>query len=143
MLIFCIFLLAKNINMIKKAFKTRVGAGQRCKVGIIDRILEKLPEIHIMGYNYCGPNTDLGKHLTPKNELDCACQVHDFDYAESEDLEWRFIADKKLLLKAIKRIYVKESQFGERIAALIVSCLISIKMCFSKIEIWIKRIYDK
>lgn len=134
-----------KLSWVKKIFKTGRGGDQKRK-GFIDSILEKLPEIHIIGFNYCGPNTNLEKRLAcnvqPKNELDCACQEHDFDYAESNNLKWRHIADKKLLLKAIKRIYAKNSQFGERIAALIVSCLISIKTFFSKIEICINRTYD-
>lgn len=127
--------------VVDKTLKTKRG-GQ--KLSYVDRFLEILPEIHIMGYNYCGPNTNLEKRLACGdpgiNELDCACKQHDIAYTESTNLEWRCNADKILILKAIKRIYAKDSRFGERIVALVVSGLISIKMILAKIEIHIKRI---
>lgn len=127
-----------------KTYKTEMGGGEKRKLGFIDRILERLPEIHIKGYNYCGPNTKLDRRLACGvvgiNELDCACKEHDIAYTESSNLEWRCIADKKLVLKAIKRIYAKDSRFGERIAALIISGLISIKIFLTKIEIYINRV---
>ena len=71
------------------------------KLGFIDRLLEKLPQIHIRGYNYCGPNTDLESRLArgemPVNKLDFACMQHDIDYAESTDLNSRCI--RRALLK--------------------------------------------
>lgn len=109
--------------------------------GFIDRMLEKLPEISISGYNYCGPNTDLRTRLARGevgvNELDCACMEHDIAYAESNDLNSRCIADKVLILRAIRRVYAKDSQIGERFAALLVSWLISVKLLFCKMELFI------
>lgn len=123
------------------------GVEQKRKLGFVDRFLEMLPEIHIIGYNYCGINTNLDRRLACDdqgvNELDCACKEHDIAYTESNNLEWRCMADKKLVLKAFKRIYSKDSRFGERIAALIVSCLISIKMILAKIELCINRVRVK
>lgn len=113
------------------------------KFGLIDRIIEKLPEIHFMGYRYCGPNTNLTDRLAHGergiNELDCACMNHDIAYAESKDLEMRYHADKLLILKAFKRIFAKDSQIGERFAALIVSWLIGIKIFFGKMELCIRK----
>lgn len=130
--------------MVDKTLKTKSDGGQTRKLGYVDRILENLPEIHIKGYNYCGPNTNLETRLARDdqgvNELDCACKEHDIAYSVSKDLEWRCIADKKLLLKAFKRIYAKNSRFGERITALIVSCFISIKIVVAKIELCINRV---
>lgn len=112
------------------------------KFGLIDRIIKKLPEIHISGYSYCGINTNLESRLAEGvrgiNKLDYACMEHDIAYAESEDLKSRCVADKILILKAVKRIFAKDSRIGEHFAALIVSSLISIKLFFDKIELYLK-----
>lgn len=112
------------------------------KKGFIDRFVEKLPEIHIKGYSYCGPNTDLEIRLARGepgvNDLDCACKEHDIAYAESRDLKIRYNADKILILKAISRVFAKDSRVGERFSALIVSTLICIKMIVSKMELYIR-----
>lgn len=111
------------------------------KKGFIDRFIEKLPEIHIKGYSYCGPNTDLEIRLARDepgvNDLDCACKEHDIAYAESRALKMRYNADKILILKAIGRVFAKDSHVGERFSALIVSSLIYIKMIVSKMELYI------
>lgn len=117
---------------------------KRKNLGFVDRMLEKLPKIHIKGYNYCGPNTNLDASLAYGelgiNELDNACMMHDIAYAESEDLKFRCEADKLLILKAIRRVHAKDSRIGERFAALLVSCLITIKLIFSKMELRIRRL---
>lgn len=118
---------------------TKTGGGSQ-KIDFVDRFLEKMPPIHIKGYNYCGPNTNLESRLPCINELDCACKEHDIAYNESNNLESRCKSDKKLILKAIKRIFANDSRFGERIAALITSCLISIKMFLAKVEIYINKV---
>lgn len=114
------------------------------KISFIDRILAKLPEIHIRGYSFCGPNTNLQIRLAHGergvNALDCACMEHDIAYTESKNLKSRSKADKLLVLKAIKRIFAKDSQHGERFAAMIVSWLISIKLLLSKVEICIDSV---
>lgn len=125
--------------MIDKTLKNE-RRSQKRKLGYVDRFLEMLPTIHIMNYHYCGPNTNLDKRLACINELDCACKEHDIAYSESTNLEWRCKADKKLILQAIKRIYAKDSQFSERIIAMIVSGLIYIKMILAKIEICVNRV---
>ena len=113
------------------------------KSGFIDRLVGKLPEIHILGYRYCGPNTNLKSRLASNepgiNELDCACKEHDLAYNASSELEWRTNADKLLVLKAIRRMYAKDSRFGERLLASLVTLLISIKFIFSKMELCITR----
>lgn len=100
------------------------------KSSLIDRIIGSLPEMHIWGYKYCGPNTNLEIRLTSNesgiNELDCACKEHDIAYNESNEPEWRYNADKLLVLKAIQRVYAKDSRIGERLAAVLVSMIISI-----------------
>lgn len=115
------------------------------KFGLIDRIIEKLPAMHFRGYRYCGPNTNLAARLARGehgiNELDCACMDHDIAYAESKDLKSRCIADKLLFLRAIKRVFAKNSKIGERFAALIVSLLIGVKMTFGRIELCFRKCF--
>lgn len=114
------------------------------KFGFVDRIIEKLPEIHIRGYNYCGPNTDLRSRFARGefgvNKLDWACMEHDIAYSESYDLKTRCKADKILILKAIRRIYAKDSKIGERFVALLISWLISFKLIFCKIEMYFNSV---
>lgn len=110
------------------------------KISFVDRILKKLPKIHIRGYKYCGPNTDLTHCEQCINKLDCACMEHDFAYAVSNDLKLRCIADKILFLNAVQRVYAKNSQIGERFAALLVSLLISVKIFLGKMELCINRV---
>lgn len=112
------------------------------KSNFVDRIFESLPEMHLWGYRYCGPNTNIELRLASNesgiNELDCACKEHDIAYNESTEHEWRYNADKLLILRAIRRVYAKDSRIGERFAALLVSLLISIKLVLSKIEFYTK-----
>lgn len=116
----------------------------RRKLGFVDRILEKIPQIHLSGYRYCGPNTDLKNNLARGelgvNELDCACMEHDIAYAESDNLEFRCTADKLLILRAIRRIYACDSRIGERFAALLVAVLISIKFTITNVELYIAKV---
>lgn len=116
----------------------------KCKFDFVECILERLPEMHINGYNYCGPNTNLQSKLTHSvpgiNDLDCACKDHDIAYVKSKDLKSRIIADKKLVLKAIKRVYATDSQFSERIFALIISGLIGGKIFLTKTQLYINRL---
>lgn len=113
------------------------------KFGFIDHILAKLPEIHISGYSFCGPNTNLQIRLARGergiNTLDYACMEHDIAYTESKNLKSRCKADKLLVLKAVKRIFAKDSQIDERFAAMIVSWLISVKLLLGNIEICINN----
>lgn len=113
------------------------------KLGCIDRIIEKLPEIHFRGYRYCGPNTNLALRLAHGehgvNELDCACMDHDIAYAVTNNPEMRCKADKILALKAFRRIFAKNSRIGERFTALIVSWLIAVKLFLAKTEIYIRK----
>lgn len=110
----------------------------------IDRMVEKLPEMHIWGYRYCGPNTKLERRLAHSesgiNKLDSACKEHDIAYAESNDREFRCYADKLLTFKAIKRVFASDSRIGERFAALIVSGIISMKLFFVRIEVYIDQL---
>lgn len=128
----------------EKSGGKREKASSKRKFSFIDCIIEKLPQIHLSGYRYCGPNTNLENNLQHSelgvNKLDCACMAHDFAYAESSDLEFRCAADKLLVLRALKRIYATDSQIGERFAALVVAGLISIKLTICRVELYIDKV---
>lgn len=117
------------------------------KTSIVDQLVEKLPETHIIGYNYCGPNTDLKKRLeqgVPSvDELDCGCKKHDIAYAQSRDIRTRHKADKELFSKAFSRIHARDSRIRERLTALVVSGLVGIKIICNKIEIFVRCSFRK
>lgn len=117
------------------------------KPSIVDQFIEKLPETHIIGYNYCGPNTNLEKRLAQGvqcvDELDCGCKAHDITYAQSRDIKTRHKADKALFSKAFNRIHAKDSRIKERFTALFVSGLVGIKIICNKIEIFVRCSFRK
>lgn len=121
----------KNRKKVKKAY------------GLIDYIVNKLPEIHIPGYQYCGPGTDLEKRLARGdpgiNKLDQACKIHDIAYSNLKNSNERYKADKALVSKAWPRVYSKDAKLGERASALLVSGLIGAKMGLSKIGLGLKK----
>jgi len=51
---------------------------------LLNKLKDVMPELHIPGYNYCGPFTNLDKRLgrgeEPVNKLDAACKEHDIFY---------------------------------------------------------------
>lgn len=111
--------------------------------GLIDYIVNKLPEIHIPGYQYCGPGTDLQKRLARGdpgiNKLDQACKDHDIAYSKLNSSKDRREADKVLVARALPRIYSQDSKLGERAAALLVSGLMGAKIGLSKIGLGLKK----
>lgn len=111
--------------------------------GIIDHIVNKLPEIHIPGYQYCGPGTDLNKRLSRGdpgiNELDRACKVHDIGYSNLKDSKSRRAVDKILLKSSLQRIISSDAKLSERAAAILVSSLIGAKMGLTKMGLGVKN----
>ena len=105
--------------------------------GIIDTVIDKLPEIHLPTYQYLGPGTKLEERLARgdpgKNELDVACKHHDIAYATCKDTASRSKADKILIGQALKRIYARDAKLDERAAALLVSVLMTAKLGLTKI----------
>lgn len=92
--------------------------------GILNSAINKLPvELHIPGYQYCGPGTHLSKRLARGdpgiNPLDAACKEHDIAYSRYDNLKERHEADKILKEKAWQRVQ-KSSSLKERLAALAV-----------------------
>lgn len=104
--------------------------------GIIDRVIDKLPfEVHVPGYQYCGPGTHLKKRLNRGdpgiNPLDAACKTHDLAYNQSKDSTERGKADKILQKEALKRVLSKDASLGERAVALGVAAAMKVKRTIS------------
>ena len=65
-------------------------------------------ELHIPGYNFCGPGTKLLKRLDrgdlPVNKTDAVCRTHDIDYSKATSKEDVRAADLKMIrsLKGVK-----------------------------------------
>lgn len=120
----------KTINSVKSGIKPkrRAGSGR----GILNNTIDKLPfEMHLPGYQFCGPGTKLKERLNAGqkgiNELDQACRIHDIAYDNSANLKNREIADNLLTEKAWKRAKSKNASFGEKLAALTVTGLMKTK----------------
>lgn len=109
--------------------------------GFLNTLINKLPfELHIPGYNYCGPGTKLSKRLargdSGVNPLDDACKEHDIAYSRVTDINSRNEADRVLAQKAFQRVKAKDSSVGEKIAALGVSGIMKAK---SKLGMGIRK----
>lgn len=100
--------------------------------GLINTVIDKLPiELHLPGYSYCGPGTKLRARLArgdrPINKLDSYCKEHDIQYSKYKDLENRHHADNILQERAWERVKAKDSSFGEKGAAWLVTTTMKAK----------------
>lgn len=100
--------------------------------GFINNLINKLPfELHIPGYNYCGPGTKLEKRLLRNdkgiNPLDEACKQHDIAYSQNQSLEARHRADLELAAAADRR-WRESSSVGEKIAGFAVNKIMKFKV---------------
>ena len=101
--------------------------------GLLNKVINNLPvELHIPGYQFCGPGTKLDERLARGdsgiNPLDAACKQHDIIYSENpNNLTERHSADKILSEKASNRVFAKDASFGEKVAALSVSNIMKMK----------------
>ncbi|KAI8123405.1 Capsid protein VP1 [Lucilia cuprina] len=78
--------------------------------GLVDKIINALPiELHLPGYQYCGPGTKLQQRLNRGdkgiNQLDSACKEHDIAYFQ----------------KAWERVLSKDSGLSEKSFAYLVA----------------------
>lgn len=115
----------------QKVIRKRTVGGR----GFVNSLINKLPiELHLPGYQYCGPGTNLKKRLARGdpgiNLLDKACKEHDIAYSKSEDIDQRHIADRKLIDKAIERTKASDTSFGERVSAHLVEKIMKAKTKF-------------
>jgi hypothetical protein len=114
-----------NMNMYKKGN------------GLLNYTINKLPfELHIPGYQYCGPGTKLEKRLARGdpgiNPLDVACKAHDIAcHAHSNGRE-RTKADQELSTEAWKRVTSNNASIGERTAALAIAAAMKAKIGMAK-----------
>ncbi|KAJ8911909.1 hypothetical protein NQ315_012323 [Exocentrus adspersus] len=88
--------------------------------GVLNSIIDKFPgEIHIPGYQFCGPGTKLKERLSKGqqgvNPLDGFCYKHDIAYSQSSDLQCR------------TRVKSKDVKFGEKSAAWLVTTAMKAK----------------
>ncbi|KAJ8912760.1 hypothetical protein NQ315_016716 [Exocentrus adspersus] len=82
--------------------------------GVLNSIIDKLPgEIHIPGYQFCGPGTKLKER-------------------ESSDLQDRHKADYELEQRAWERVKSKNAKFGEKAAAWLVTTAMKAKRNLDK-----------
>lgn len=127
----------KKIKTKKKMPKNRKKLVKKRGSGIINSVINKLPfEMHLPGYRYCGPGTQLEKRLERGdigiNPLDEACKSHDIAYT-SKDTNIRRLADRELRSKAWQRIKARDASFGEKSAALTVAGLMKLKSGIEKV----------
>jgi len=90
--------------------------------GLINSVINKLPiELHLPGYQYCGPGTNLKKRLARGdkgiNLLDSACREHDIAYGRSNSIADRNEADHILENRAWERFKASDSNLKEKAAA--------------------------
>ncbi|XP_054011928.1 uncharacterized protein LOC128894293 [Hylaeus anthracinus] len=95
---------------------------RRTGAGLVNTLINKLPfELHVPGYQFCGPGTRLDKRSARGdrgiNPLDAACREHDIAYSRNKDLTNRHEADRILADRARQRITAKDATFGERATA--------------------------
>ena len=103
--------------------------------GFVNNLIDKLPiELHLPGYQFCGPGTKLQKRLQRGdigiNALDAACREHDIAYSQSKDINTRHQADNVLLEKAWQRVKSKDSDLKERANAWFVTNAMKTKVKF-------------
>ncbi|XP_018574453.1 uncharacterized protein LOC108913387 [Anoplophora glabripennis] len=120
-------MLVPNLSAVNRQIK-RVKRGS----GFLNTLINKLPiELHIPGYNFCGPGTKLEKRLargdTGINPLDNACLAHDISYSDSSNIEDRHKADRILEQRAWERVKSKDASFGEKTAAWAVANAMKVK----------------
>lgn len=103
--------------------------------GLVNSLINKLPiELHLPGYQYCGPGTKLEKRLQRGdrgiNPLDQACKEHDIAYSQSSDLKYRHDADRILQERAWNRVKSNDASLGEKTAAWVVTNAMKAKRKF-------------
>lgn len=103
--------------------------------GLINNLIDSLPiELHLPGYQFCGPGTKLKKRLDRGdkgiNPLDAACRVHDIAYSQNNDINHRHRADRELTERAWERVKAKDSSVGEKFNAYLVTNAMKAKTKF-------------
>lgn len=102
---------------------------------VLNKAIDILPiELHIPGYQYCGPGTKLEKRLKRGdpgiNPLDRACKKHDIAYSNYKDTVRRAQADKELSESAWNRVVSPDASVAEKAAAWAVTNIMKAKSKF-------------
>lgn len=104
--------------------------------GVFNYLLNNfnMPEMHLPGYNFCGPFTKLDERLARGdkgiNELDEACKRHDIFYRDHKDVQSRHIGDKVLEDEADKIVHSSNTSMKEKTDAFIVKNAMRAKRMF-------------
>lgn len=101
----------------------------------VNKAIDLLPiELHVPGYNFCGPGTKLKKRLARGdkgvNPLDEACKIHDIAYATYKDSAQRQKADNELAERAWQRFKAPDASLGEKATAWTVTTAMKAKTKF-------------
>lgn len=112
----------KKKNVTARKRKSKCCRKQKKGGSLLNNVIDRIPfEMHMPGYQYCGPGTKLEKRLqrgdTGINKLDEACKEHDIAYT-SKNNEIKHEADKKLISQAWKSVKARDATFGEKSSAL-------------------------
>lgn len=102
---------------------------------VINKSIDLLPiELHLPGYQYCGPGTRLSERLrrgdAGVNKLDAACKEHDIAYSKYSDSANRAKADAQLAERAWERVKSNDASLGEKAAAWAVTNIMKAKSKF-------------
>jgi hypothetical protein len=113
--------------LVKPITHKKRGAG-----GFLNKLIDNLNvELHLPGYNFCGPGTRLEQRLSRGdkgvNALDEACKRHDIAYHNYSDSSNRRQADKLLTKESFKRVISRDASLKERAAALGVAAAMKLK----------------
>lgn len=124
-------LVSSIANLPKKA----INAAGDVAGSVLNKAIDILPiELHIPGYQYCGPGTKLEKRLKRGdpgiNPLDKACKKHDIAYNTYRDTERRAQADKELAESAWNRVTSSDASVAEKAAAWAVTNIMKAKSKF-------------
>lgn len=115
--------------------KRAVVQGGGIVSSVLNKAIDLLPiELHIPGYQYCGPGTKLPKRLARGdpgiNKLDQACKTHDIAYSRYKDSENRRRADEELAERAWQRFKSSDASIAEKSAAWAVTTAMKAKTKF-------------
>jgi len=114
---------AKGLEYILRVVNSLPKGVFKTGSGVFNTLLNKLnnimPELHLPGYNYCGPLTKLDERLArgdePVNKLDAGCKENDIFYRDHKDTKERHIADKELENIAKERMHASDASIREMI----------------------------
>lgn len=119
-----------------------VEAKEEEEKSALDAIIDLMPfEMHVPGYEFCGPGTNLSERLARGdvgiNPLDEACREHDIAYSGKKSN--RRQADRILAEKAFSRLLASETSPDERTFAMMTACCMVSKITFEKFFERIKK----